>query len=86
MDTLKKIFPLSFGASDVAGLVIKIIIYIVVAAIGGIIIGLAAAVLALIPFIGGVLAWLVGSIGSLVGLYSLIGIVLTCLDYFKILK
>jgi len=86
MDTLKKIFPLSFGASDVAGLVIKIIIYIVVAAIGGIIIGLAAAVLALIPFIGGILAWLVGSIGSLVGLYSLIGIVLTCLDYFKILK
>ena len=86
MDTLKKIFPLSFGASDVAGLVIKIIIYIVVAAIGGIVIGLAAAVLALIPFVGGILAWLVGSIGSLVGLYSLIGIVLTCLDYFKILK
>ena len=86
MDTLKKIFPLSFGASDVAGLVIKIIIYIVVAAIGGIVIGLAAAVLALIPVVGGILAWLVGSIGSLVGLYSLIGIVLTCLDYFKILK
>lgn len=72
MDMLKKFFPYSFGAKDVAGLVIKIIVYLVVSGILGFVIGL-------IPLVGGLIA-------SLIGLYSTVGIVLTVLDYLKILK
>ena len=86
MDILKKMFPISFGAADVAGLIIKILIYIVAAIIGGVVIGLAAGLLAIIPVVGGLLAWLVGAVGSLVSLYSVAGIVIVFLDYFKVLK
>ncbi len=78
MDALKKIFPLSFGAKEVAELVIKIIIYVVVGAIIGVAIGL----LAKIPVINLV----TGIVGALVEIYVLAGIVITFLDYFKILK
>lgn len=72
MDMLKKIFPYSFGAKDITGLVIKIIVYVVASAVLGFVIGL-------IPFVGGL-------VGSLIGLYSTVGIVLAILDYLKILK
>ena len=72
MDMLKKIFPYSFGAKDITGLVIKIIVYVVASAVLGFVIGL-------IPFVGGL-------VGSLIGLYSTVGIVLVILDYLKILK
>ena len=86
MDALKKFFPLSFGAKEIKDLVIKIIIYIVAAAIGGAVIAIATAILAIIPLIGGLLAAVVGILGGLVGLYALLGIVILCLDYFKVLK
>ena len=40
MDILKKFFPLSFGAKDVANLIIKIIIYAVIDVVLGVVIGL----------------------------------------------
>lgn len=79
MDILKKYFPLSFGAADIAGLVIKIIIYIVIGAVAGCL-GL---ILGIVPIVGGILA---GILDTLCGLYSFIGIVLVVLDYLKILK
>ena len=72
MDTLKKFFPYSFGAKDVAGLVIKIVVYLVASAVLGFVIGL-------IPLVGGLVA-------SLIGLYSTVGIVLAVRDYLKVLK
>ncbi len=72
MDMLKKFFPYSFGAKDVTGLVIKILVYLVAGAVVGFVLGL-------IPLIGGLL-------GSLVGLYSTVGIVLVILDYLKVIK
>lgn len=78
MESLKKFFPYSFGAKDVTALVIKVIVYIVVDAVIGVLIG----ILALIPIIG----LIIGLVGSLVGLYTLIGIVLVFLDYFKVIK
>lgn len=72
MDMLKKFFPYSFGAKDVAGLVIKIVVYLVVSAVLGF-------VISLIPLVGGLVA-------SLIGVYSTVGIVLAVLDYLKILK
>lgn len=79
MDTLKKFFPLSFKAKDsVANLIINIIIYLVIGIVAGFIIGL----FAWLPIIG----LLFSLIGSLVELYILGGIVISVLDYLKILK
>lgn len=78
MDVLKKLFPLSFKAKDVASLIIYIIIYLVVGAIGGVLIG----VLAGLPIIGIIFIL----IGSLIDIYVLAGIVIAILDYLKVLK
>ena len=78
MDLLKQIFPLSFGSKDVASLVIKAIVYLVVGVIAGVLIG----VLNHIPVVN----WITGIVGSFIGIYVLIGIVVAILDYLKILK
>lgn len=79
MDMLKKFFPYSFQAKkDIAALVINIIVYVVVGAVAGFVIG----ILDGIPVLGIIF----GLIGSLVGLYTLAGIVLSVLDYLKVLK
>jgi hypothetical protein len=78
MEMLKKFFPYSFGAQDVAALVIKILVYIVVGAVAGFIIGL----LGIIPIIRVIFSL----IGALVELYVLAGVVIAVLDYLKILK
>ena len=79
MDMLKKIFPLSFlPKPDIASLVINILIQLVVSAVAGWVISIVAA----IPLIGIIF----GLVGSLVGLYFMAGIVISLLDYFKILK
>ena len=79
MALLKQIFPFSFGEKkDIAALIVNILIYLVAGIIIGIIIGVVAA----IPIVG----WIVGILGGLVDLYVLAGIVLSCLDYFKVLK
>lgn len=79
MDMIKKIFPLSFQSKpDIAALVINILIQLVVSIVAGWIIGIVAS----IPLIGSIF----GLIGSLVSLYFLAGIVISCLNYFKILK
>lgn len=79
MDTLKKLFPLSFKYTDsVANLIIGILIYLIGDVIAGAVIGL----LAKLPLIGIVF----GLIGSLVGLYCLAGIVILVLVYLKVLK
>jgi len=78
MDILKMIFPFSFKAKDSNGLVIAILIYVVIAVIGAILLGL----LSKIPFVGIVF----GVLGGVVDLYAVAGIVFAVLDYFKVLK
>ena len=80
MDILKKLFPLSFKTKEknVQDLIVNIIIYIVVAAIGGLIIGL----LAKLPLIG----FVFGLVGGIIDLYATIGIVLVVLVFLKVLK
>ncbi len=82
METLKKFFPFSFGAKDVAALVIKIIIYVV----ADVIIGVAAGLLGMIPVAGAILGPILWVITSLVGVYVVGGIVIAILDYCKVLK
>ena len=80
MDILKKLWPFSFvNKKDVASLVINVIIHVV----GMIILTVLCWLIGIIPFVGGTLAWLIGSVGDL---YLTVGIVLTFLDYFKVIK
>ena len=72
MEMLKKYFPYSFGAADVKALVIKVIVYLLVSAVGGFILGL-------LPLVGGILSWVLG-------LYCTVGWILAILDYLKVLK
>ncbi len=70
---LKKIFPLSFKyVKDITNLIIGIIIYVVLGAIGGVLIGL-------VPIVGLI-------IGGLLDLYVAIGVVLLILAFLKIIK
>lgn len=78
MDILKKVFPFSFGVKDVASLIIKILVYIVV----GVVIGFALFLLAHIPIVNLV----VGLVGALVEIYLLAGIVIAILDFCNVLK
>ena len=79
MDTLKKFFPLSFQPKpDVASLVVNILLYLLIGVVASWIIGIAV----FIPIVN----LLVGLAGGLAELYVVGGIVLSCLDYFKILK
>lgn len=79
MDILKKFFPLSFQPKpDVASLVIQILLYFLIGIVAGWIISIAV----LIPIVN----LLVGLAGSLIELYVIAGIAISCLDYFKILK
>ncbi len=79
MDMLRKYFPYSFlKKDDFRGLVINILRHIVVAAVASIVIWLGSKV----PFVGVVISIL----GSLVGLYILISMILSVLDYLQLLK
>lgn len=86
MDLLKKCFPASFGTQDVAGLVIRIIIYVVAMVVGGFLLALVGLITGWIPIAGIFIGWLLGLIGALVELYCVAGIVILILDYLKLLK
>lgn len=87
MDTLKKIFPMSWKfTADVSNFVVGIIIYIVLCVPVGIVLGLAKIIVEWIPLVGNVLVWALGVIGGLVGLYALIGLFLLILVYCKVIK
>ena len=72
MATLKKLFPLSFKEKNgVGGLIVNILIHVLADAVAGLII-------AILPILG--------ILGGLIGLYFTVGIVLSILDYLKIIK
>ena len=79
MDMLKKIFPYSFQKKkDTEDLIKNVLIQLIVGIIAGVLIG----VLVNIRLIGAV----IGLVGGLVDLYVIVGIVLSVLDYKKLLK
>ena len=84
METLKKFFPYSFKAKkDIGDLIVNIIVYLVVGFIAGALIGFVAPI-----FTGilGIIGWAIGIIGGLIDFYVLVGIILSVLDYLKVLK
>ncbi len=87
METLKKIFPLSFKRTDtVANLIIGILIYLVAGIIAAALIWLSTLIVGWIPLVGALIGWALGIIGSLVELYVLAGIVIQILVFAKVIK
>lgn len=79
MATLKKFFPLAFKEKkDIGALIVNILLHILGDVVAGLVIGLVSK----LPLIG----WIFGLLGGLVGLYFTVGIVLSILDYLKVLK
>ena len=78
MDALKKYFPRSFKCKELSALIVNLIIFIVADAVCGLVIGL----LGKLPIIG----ILFGIVGSLVGIYFFVAIVLAVLNFFGIVK
>ena len=80
MDMLKKLWPTPFKIEkgNVGSFVVQLIIFIVVCAVVGIVIGLLSA----IPILG-IIFWI---LGSLVELYSFVGVVLCILQFAGVLK
>ena len=78
MDNLKLFFPFSFKTKDTTELIVAIVIYIVIGAIAGLVLGF----LTWIPVLGYVFTL----IGSILGIYTFVGIVLAVLNYFNLLK
>lgn len=78
MDILKKVFPLSFQVNELKSFVISLLIYVVIDVICGFVIG----ILAQIPLIGLIFSLL----GSIIGLYALVGIILSILVFVKVIK
>ena len=80
MDFLKALWPTPFKIKekDVASFVVQLIIFILVCAVIGLLIG----ILAKIPVLGIIFSL----VGALVELYGLIGIVLCILQFVGVLK
>lgn len=81
MDSLKKIFPISFKYSDtVANLIIGILLHLVV----GIVFGVVIAIAGLIPL--AIIGILLRLVSIVVDLYVVAGIVIEVLVFCKVLK
>jgi hypothetical protein len=78
MDTLKKFFPFAFQATELKPFIISLVIFALIDIVCGLVIGL----LAKIPLIGIIFSLL----GTVIGLYALVGIVLSILVFVKVLK
>ncbi|MBE6925437.1 MAG: hypothetical protein E7461_01205 [Ruminococcaceae bacterium] len=79
MDMVKKYFPFSFGLADVKKLVISILIYVVIGVVSGIVCG----ILGIVPLLGDIAAWVVGTVS---GIYTTVGIVLSVLSFLKVIQ
>lgn len=78
MDMLKKYFSHAFKANDVKSFIIALIIYAVIAFVGGLILGLLAA----IPILGIIFS----IIGWLLEIYITVGVILSILVFVKVIK
>ncbi len=76
MDLLKKLFPVSAKQNDLKSLIIAIVIYIIIGAVGG----AALWLLSRIPVLG----FLFTVVGWLLELYTVGGIVISVLDFLGI--
>ena len=87
MNILKKIFFLSFKFPiDLSHFIMGIIFYAVAIIVSGQIASIVTTTMLLIPLVGKILAWFFGIISGVVILYSIVGLVLLFLVYYKVIK
>lgn len=78
MDTIKKFFPHAFKATELKPFIISLVIYVLIDIVCGFVIG----ILAKIPLLGIIFSIL----GTVIGLYALVGIILSILVFIKVIK
>ncbi|MBE6547707.1 MAG: hypothetical protein E7667_02350 [Ruminococcaceae bacterium] len=91
METLKKIFPLSFKPmKSGADLAIGIIIYVVAGIIGAVLLAvagwLAGIIGGIVAFLGTLIGIVLGAIGAIIDVYVIAGIVIQILVFTKVIK
>lgn len=88
MELLKKIWFYSFKVEkkNVSSLVVNLIVWVVAAFVAGIVLWLATVLTGWIPVVGWLIAVIAGIVGGAVELYSVIGIILSILVFFDVLK
>ncbi|MBP3369762.1 MAG: hypothetical protein J6L85_03320 [Clostridia bacterium] len=87
MEIVKKIFPLSWAfTKSVGNFVVGIILHLILGTLFGLVAGLAKTLVGWIPVVGDLLIWALGVIGSLIGVYALVGLILLILVYCKVIK
>ena len=67
-------------------LAIKIIVYILAAAVIGIVLGVIGWLVSVLPVVSAIVGTVLGVIGWVVRVYCLIGIILAILNYLKVIK
>lgn len=85
MDVLKKIFPFSFGAMEVKELVLKIVVYAIMALGMGLVLWVAGRAVGWLPVLGAMVGGALKLIAWSTELYLHAGIVLAILDYTKVI-
>ena len=78
MEILKKIFPNAYNSDELKGFLLALVVYILIDAVCGVV----ASQLTGIPVVGAIF----GFLSAAVGLYAFVGIVLSVLVYFKVVK
>ena len=78
MELLKQFFPHAFKVNDVTSLVIMLVIYALIDLVCGLVIGF----LSSIAIIGIIFSLL----GAVIGLYALVGIILSVLVFAKVIQ
>ena len=87
MKELKKWFPVSFDrAKSLGDFIIGLIIYVIVGALLGLLIGFAGAITGWIPVVGTIIGWVLRILSILAEVYVVGGIVLLILAFLKVIK
>ena len=88
MELVKKIWSYSFKVQkkSVSSLVVNLIVWVVGAFLAGVILWLATALTGWIPVVGWLIGTIVGVLGGVIELYTVIGIILSILVFLDILK
>lgn len=79
---LKKLFPLAYKKS----LLISVIVYLIVGAVAGLLIGFAGILTGWIPVVGAIVGWALRIISIIVDVYVVCGIIVAILLALKVIK
>lgn len=84
---MKGFFPLSFKYSkDLVSMIFGIVVYLVVAAVAGVLIWIAGMLSGWVPIAGVVIGWILSIASIIVEVYTIAGIVVLILAFLKVVK